>query len=339
MNQVFTRKPALAWRLVYFGLGLVVLYFLLRQIEFGDLVSLILTIKPQYLLLGALIYLGKGVLRSVRLARLNTRLGMRFIKILRLTFASSLASQLLPMKLGEFSYVYLLREKDATLSQGFSSLMVLRLMDMLAISLLFLLISLGARLPAEFPGYFRSILIFFGLLLAGLIGILLLSRQDVAVVALLGRLRPVERISVLKRSVNALGNFLSSLKQYRPFTMIEGILLALLEWLVNYLVFHVILFGFGMAPSFYATVVSVTFAALASVLPINSFGNFGTQEAGWATGMILMGLSKELAITSGFATHLLTLAYMLVFGGLSWLSYLWMTLRRTGQPLAEERKV
>jgi hypothetical protein len=35
-----------------------------------------------------------------------------------------------------------------------------------------------------------------------------------------------------------------------------------------------------------------------------------------------MGFSRENAISSGFATHLLTLAHMLLLGGFSWLTYL-----------------
>ena len=78
--------------------------------------------------------------------------------------------------------------------------------------------------------------------------------------------------------------------------------------------------------------------ALASVLPVNSFGNFGTQEAGWASGMVLLGYSQQTALTSGFATHLLSLAYMLVLGGAAWISYLAGTVTHReprSLPLAE----
>jgi uncharacterized membrane protein YbhN (UPF0104 family) len=97
--------------------------------------------------------------------------------------------------------------------------------------------------------------------------------------------------------------------------------LSMLEWALNYSMFHVLLLGMGLAPRFFDTIATVAFAALASILPVNSFGNFGTQEAGWAAGMMLLGYPQETALTSGFATHLLTLLFMLVLGGLALLSY------------------
>jgi uncharacterized membrane protein YbhN (UPF0104 family) len=119
----------------------------------------------------------------------------------------------------------------------------------------------------------------------------------------------------------------SQLAAYSLRDVLSWSLLAGLEWFVNYFAFHVLLLGIGLTPDFYTTVVAVTFAALTSVLPLNSFGSFGALEAGWAAGLLLMGIPRETAVSSGFASHLLTLAYMLVFGGLSWLSYL-----LTGRP-------
>ena len=115
---------------------------------------------------------------------------------------------------------------------------------------------------------------------------------------------------------------MNELARYSPRETSEWGVLAGLEWFVNYFAFHVLMLGIGMDPRFLDTVVCVTFAALASVLPLNSFGSFGTQEAGWAAGLLLMGYPRESAIASGFATHLLTLAYMILLGGLSWLTYL-----------------
>jgi uncharacterized membrane protein YbhN (UPF0104 family) len=170
--------------------------------------------------------------------------------------------------------------------------------------------------------YFQSILWFIVFLLVIIIGLLVLSAIDRVNMQFILRLRLVESLPVLRKLLLGLENFLTNLKQYKISEYLEWTALASIEWLINYAVFHVILLGIGLTPTFFDTVVSVTFASLASVLPINSVGNFGTQEAGWATGLILLGYSKEIAITSGFATHLLTLAYMLLLGGIAWLSYL-----------------
>ena len=86
--------------------------------------------------------------------------------MLRLTFASSLASQVLPLKLGELTYVYLLkRDNRASISHGLSSLMIMRLIDLLAVSLLFIIFTITVQVPAGLTVYFKSILGFMALLL------------------------------------------------------------------------------------------------------------------------------------------------------------------------------
>jgi uncharacterized protein (TIRG00374 family) len=310
------------WNILFFLFGLAVLFFLLKQIDFKNLLDLIFKIKPEYLLLGGVLYLCKGLLRALRFKRTNARYPIPFLKMLRLTFASSLASQVLPLKLGELTYVYLLkRDNRASISHGLSSLMIIRLIDLLAVSLLFIIFTLTVQVPDNLAIYFRAILGFMAVLLAAILFVIFISARDQVIVQFFQRFALVEKIGLLKKGINWLAHFLSDLKQYRWSQYVEWTLLASAEWLVNFSVFHVLLIGLGLTPAWFDTVVSVTFSVLASVLPINSFGNFGTQEAGWSTGLVLLGYARESAIASGFATHLITLAYFLVFGGISWLSY------------------
>ena len=319
---MLSKKTLSPWNILYFVIGLFVLYFLLKQINFHDLIQLIFQVKIEYFLLGGLLYLCKSLMRALRFKRINQRFSPRFLEMLRLTLATSLASQIMPMKLGELSYVYLIKkEEKSSISYGLSSLIVIRLIDLLAISLLFIVITLITHPSAKLSIYFQSILWFIAFLLAIIFGLLILSAFDRANLQFLLRFRLVERLPLLKKLALGLDNFLTNLKQYTILEYLEWTGLASIEWLINYFIFYVLMVGLGLTPTFFDTVVSVTFASLASVLPINSIGNFGTQEAGWATGMVLLGYSKEIAIASGFATHLLTMAYMLLFGGIAWISY------------------
>ena len=310
------------WNILFFLFGLAVLFFLLKQIDFRNLVDLIFKIKPEYLLLGGILYLCKGLLRAFRFKRANQDYPLPFLKMLRLTFASSLASQVLPLKLGELTYVYLLkRDNRASISHGLSSLMIMRLIDLLAVSLLFIIFTITVQVPAGLTVYFNSILGFMALLLLIILFVIFISARDQVIIQFLTHFTLVEKIMLLKKGVNWLAHFLMDLKQYRWKQYLEWTALACAEWLVNFTVFYALLIGLGLTPTWFETIVSVTFSVLASVLPINSFGNFGTQEAGWSTGLVLLGYTRESAIASGFATHLITLGYFLVFGGLSWLSY------------------
>ena len=199
---------------------------------------------------------------------------------------------------------------------------LLRLIDLLAVSLLFISVTLAVSVPPGLSLYFNSILGFMALMLAAILGVILVSSRDQAINAFLSAIPLVKRLGLLQKGLAWFAHFLADLKQYRWGQYLEWTLLAVAEWLVNFAVFHALLIGLGLTPAYLDTVVSVTFSVLASVLPINSFGNFGTQEAGWSAGLILLGYTRESAIASGFATHLITLAYFMLYGGISWLSYL-----------------
>ena len=310
-------------RILSFLAGLGILALLLGQVDFAGLAGQVLRARPETLLLGGLAYLGKSMVRAYRFQRVQAAPRPRYRSMLRLTLASSLASQLLPFKLGELAYVYLVkRELKSSLARGVSSLMIVRVLDLLSIPVLFLLAALLFGLPENFSGYLTYILAFAAALLLALgLGAVLVRFFPGLLERWLraGIFDRARLLGKLRDSLRALAVDLSAYRDQQPLFLVA---LALAEWVINFIMFHLLLLSIGLAPHAFDTVACVTFAALASVLPVNSFGNFGTQEAGWATGLVLLGYDPQVAITSGFATHLLSLAYMLVLGGLSWLSYI-----------------
>lgn len=323
MQKPEARKYLSPLNLISFALGLALLAALLYQVDFPGLVHSLLTIQPAFLFLGGMIYLAKSLVRSFRFWRINARVGASYPRMLRLSLASSLASQLLPLKLGEFVYVFLIkREFGASLSSGVSSLVIVRIFDLLAIALLFLLSALGFGQPAGTAVYFTSVLVFFALLAAALAVLIGAGEYVARAFQVLVDKTFLRRVSLARTLQQGLANTLADVARYRGKTLVGTAASALLEWAVNYAMYHALLLGMGYAPRWIDTIIAVSFAALASVLPVNSFGNFGTQEAGWATGLVLSGFSRQAAITTGFATHLLSLAFMLVLGGAAWVSAL-----------------
>ncbi len=306
----------------FFIIGFVLLYFLLQQIQLSELYHLILTVQPQYLLLGALVYLCKASIRAIRLLRINNLPNKDWIRAFRLTLATSLASQVFPFKLGEFTYIYLLK-KDQRLSvtEGISSLLVTRIWDMMAISVLFVAFTIFIGFFPTMSVYFYAILIFLCALLFCTIALIALSHSATRFVHYSELLKTRIPIPIFIRILEGIRRVIHILGGYRLREYGEWIVWALLEWGINYIAYHILMLGIGLNPSFFATVTAVSFAALANVLPINSFGSFGIQEAGWATGLVALGYQQTVAITSGFATHLLTLMFIAISGVVAWFTY------------------
>jgi len=308
-----------ALRGVYFLVGLALLIFLLRQMDLIELWHWMGRMSAAAWALAALAYLAKAAARTTRVLRIHHQPFSAWGRMMRLMLASSLAGQVLPFKLGELSYIYLLK-KDQRLSvvDGVSSLLLLRIWDMLAISAWFVLAMWLAGALASLTVYFYAVLFFLaGLLLATTLLLVFSSHSQRILQALEGWLE----WPLWKKAWSALRAVLRTMSAVRRREFAEWSAWAALEWGINYLAYHILLLGIGLTPSLFETVTAVSFAALASILPINSFGNFGLQEAGWATGLISLGYEKSAALTSGFATHLLTLLLIAIFGGLAWLTY------------------
>ena len=84
-----------------------------------------------------------------------------------------------------------------------------------------------------------------------------------------------------------------------------GIWAALLEF------FSLVLTGFGLPLPFERVMVGSAGATLLPILPINAFGSLGTLEAGWSAGFVWMGLSQQDAVASGFAMHIIVIGVSL----------------------------
>jgi uncharacterized membrane protein YbhN (UPF0104 family) len=97
--------------------------------------------------------------------------------------------------------------------------------------------------------------------------------------------------------------------------------------------FYAFLRGFGTPLSFLKVIFASTIALLANMLPISAIGNWGILEAGWAAGFLLVGLSKEKAISSGFGVHILIFITGIVLGFVCWI-----TLRPSHRLKEEEQK-
>jgi uncharacterized membrane protein YbhN (UPF0104 family) len=73
--------------------------------------------------------------------------------------------------------------------------------------------------------------------------------------------------------------------------------------------------GFGPAElPFWRVFLGVTGAELSATLPIHGIAGFGTYEAAWTLGFTHLGLDRETAILSGFATHLLSQIFEYAIG-------------------------
>ena len=318
------KKPFSIANIIGFLLGLLLIYLLLLQIDVKANINLLWKIDLRYLLAGAVFYLLRYFVRTLRFRYINQGSHpINFFKLLKVVFATSLASQTLPFRLGDLSYVYLTRrDNDLGVESGVLSILMIRIFDLFSTGIIFLG-GIFFLKNMDFSSLYKYIFIIAGFILMIVLMIAALLIWNHTLLELIRKIIKIllgkwEKIhNKVLRFINNLDSSFDDL--HHNFNFLHFSVISITEWLLNYFIFYLLLLGLSIDIQFPEALIAVTFAAFASILPINSFGNFGTQEAGWSIGLILLGFSKDVAVMTGFASHIYTLIYIVVFGGLSWL--------------------
>jgi uncharacterized membrane protein YbhN (UPF0104 family) len=113
-------------------------------------------------------------------------------------------------------------------------------------------------------------------------------------------------IGIVKKIESKIDPIVSEFSRFETLRHIPGLAMSsLLVWMALYLFSYLTLKAFGVDIGLLLSVAGSTGGVLANVLPINSFGSFGTLEAGWTAGFMLVGVTAQDAITTGFGYHII----------------------------------
>ncbi|MCK4351975.1 flippase-like domain-containing protein [candidate division WOR-3 bacterium] len=305
--------------LIQLVLTLGLLTFLFAQVRFNlNKIVLALSQIPFLILLVCFaLYLLTCVLRSIRfkiILNRKTELGNLF----NIAALHNLFNNMLPARLGELSYVYLLgRKENIPAGTGTASLIVARIFDLISFEIFLILsILLTKDLLALSQPRINSVIFFLGLSL--ILSIFLLFWvgnifRFVKSVVEKTNLKRFKLSNYIIRKLVELKEGLEDIKSFRKILSIffTSILITFLLYYVNY-----ILIGYmGIGLGFWKLVVAMSFTIVTVLLPIQSIGNLGTYEGAFLIGLVIFQVPKELAITVGFGIHLISYLFIIIIGG------------------------
>ncbi len=241
-----------------------------------------------------------------------------FGRILPVSSAHSLASYVLPAKVGEASLVVYLRASCGVPSaEGLAVLLVSRILDLTTVagSLSLACLALGAS--GTFPalpwlGRLGGVLFVLTIVFAwlGSRGHLLVRLATRA-----SRAIGLARTRLGMRLVGAAERVELAMREVGEERSLIGAALSLPVWACVYLFYAVLARGLGMSQlSFPAAVFGASLTVFGNSLPISAFAGFGTQDAGWVLGFTVLGVDRELATQSALAFHLVYLLTIVAFG-------------------------
>ncbi len=303
----------------------ILILFLFSQISFGDLYTLLFHLDPWWALSGCLGYVLSLLFRALRIRWLIHSKDLSLSQFTRISVLHNFSLMILPSKLGELSYPYLLnRMCGITLTEGLASLITGRVYDFFITFMMLLISAMG------FPEILKMNVWVAGMIAVAFISVTFLtlfymsrlSRWVSAVFEKLSNRLPFKRrnpfpwIREKTSHISADFDAIHSRRGYLPVT-----LLTTLSWLMAFWMFYAFLRGFGVSISFLNVIFGSSVALFVNALPISGLGNWGILEAGWAAGFLLVGLSKEKAIATGFGVHILIFVMTGLLAILCWTTW------------------
>ena len=251
-----------------------------------------------YIFIALLLYTFTYYLRAKRFAVFFP--GIKTVDLAAVMAVHTFFNNILPFRSGEASFPIILKKLfniDGVISSA--ALVVVRLFDLLSLSIIFTLVTLGVAVEDR---RFLAVSLF----LSGTILLIMVAG--------------FKFLKILKKRfsfASTLFFFFSEFKSVKNFGLV--FLYSLLSWLTKFAAFYFVMKAGSLKFNFFQTTFAATFGELTTVLPLHSIGGFGTYEAGLVGGFALLGFKGGYALTVAFYFHLLLLLMSGILALIGWI--------------------
>ncbi len=317
MNQIKGRTKNILRLTISIVISIFIVWFLLSKIELSDIPKAIVDIPKQDLFYAFVIYAFAVFFKALRfktILRSDIKLGHIFsIVSLYMFFAN-----VLPMRAGELSYMYLLKkEANTSGTKSFASLILGAIADIIIMFIMMLVVLWHLRFElAErsmdilISDFVKSLIEkFTGLNLIIIISLLLII---LIIGFILIRYKFRKYLLIIRNKI---------IEVFRELTFIRLDLRLLIIILLSFLI---IIFRFGtqwyivrsmdVNINIWQFAFAILFGVLFSLIPIHGPAGFGTVEAPWVLALVYLNVSEKDAITSGFCLHIIIMLFCAILG-------------------------
>ncbi len=293
--------------LVLLVLALIIIYLLLSGIDLGKTIEAMKGSNPALMLLASLVYCLSNFFKALRFKVMLSGSGVSLFRMFVISGYQNFFNQIMPARTGELTFLYYSKSMAGIkASSSLHVLLVSRMADLVVVAIFFIVSLL------VFSGGHASPLLLASAVFMGLVSLFFLFRLSLAVIigrkifdllVSLFRLESRSAVKKINEKIDMLMEEFSDRRMRRIMPIIA--LTSLLVWGALYTFSFLTIRAFNVDISYLAAIVGSTGAVLTNVLPINSFGSFGTLEAGWTGGFLFVGMSMQDAVTTGFGSHLI----------------------------------
>ncbi len=303
-------------RLFPVGVGLILILWLLSQVDVDEAARIIRQLPPSLLLLGMASYFAGFLLRALRFRLLLSR-DQPLRHLVPIVLVHYAALNIIPARLGELSYIILLKQvNQVSTGLSVSNLLVARVFDQMTISLLFLIST--AFLDFSSPWLNTLTLIVSAVLLATCVLLALLFAYKTRYVQwfqALVRLLKLERFRLTQKIARELGEVVNALATLQ-FTanLITVFAVSCGIWVCIFATNYFMLHAFQVRLSYQEIVFTSTCIIMMRLLPLQLVSGFGIHETTWVFLAEALNVPRQFAITAAFGSHIIATLFLLCFG-------------------------
>jgi len=209
-------------------------------------------------------------------------------------------------------------------TEGLASLIVSRVYDFFIILMVLLSVSIGVQAPFRLNTPLAIFLIIF-LIGFVIVGLSYMSGLLEYFSTFLGRIsnwtgsRNARFVLWIQKKMSDMAEYFRAIKTRHTYFPVS--LTSLASWVMIFCTFYAYMKSFGMDIPLTKMLFGSTISVIANALPVSGIGNWGTLEVGWAAGFLMVRLSREKAIATGFGIHIIIFIVCAIISFFCWITY------------------
>jgi len=303
------------FRIAAFGLGIGVILALLNNVGFKRYADIILNTSPYWLVCAVIFYSISWLFRTLRLELFVVHVGekINLLELFKLHVAGYALNAFFPARIGDFATIGFLKMKGIHITQAAAIVVQTRLLDLLAVVLLFIpafvmFCNSGAL------SYIATSLVLCVAVIAIPLGIVVFDRSR-KIAGLFAAIAEKSRTGALKTIAGKLAevyvDFHEVVMDRKLF--VSSVFLSLLIWLVDGITCYIICVAIGVKVPVVAAIGAVSCGNIGKSVP-STPGGIGVYEGILVAVLALFGVSFDVAVVIAILDHTIKKTVNLAFG-------------------------
>ena len=285
---------------IFKSIGVIILIIILNNINFSDLLNILINIKIEYCLFAILLTIPFFLVKIFRWSYIlkNVGININFYKSTLIYGAGLFAGMVTPGHLGELIRGVFLSKKGYDLSLSISTVILERFLDLLLLIILSIptaIILLNIKIKVES--------FFLGLILIPILFIMIykLFLKIKIIDCILNKSFFSKLINKIKKNIKYLKSFI-----YNKKILVYIFTITIIAFLTNVIRFYLLLMSLSINIPVIFFIFGIAFVSVAGLIPI-SIAGIGTRDAAMILFFASLGFPAENAIA--FSSLILIVAY------------------------------